>query len=101
MPDNKDYILNIRVSKELYEKLKHKAKENSESLSDLVRKSLDDSWEIFGDLRNEIFGQKETDNIVYYQKVIIAKDIKCSRCNTDISKGAEMFVGETKSGGKK
>lgn len=101
MENNKDYILNIRVSKELYEKLKHKAKENSESLSDLVRKSLDDSWEIFGDLKNEIFGQKETDNVVYYQKVIIAKDMKCSRCDALIPKGSEMFLGETKSGSKK
>lgn len=101
MEDNKDYIINIRVSKETYEKLKSKAKENSESLSNLVRKSLDDSWEIFGDLKNEIFGKKESDNIIHYQKVIIAKDTKCSRCGTPIFKGSEALLGETKTSQKK
>src|SRR5689334_8425549 len=100
--DNKEYIINIRVSKEVYNKLKNKAKENSESLSSLVRKTLDDSWEILGDIRNEFFGDaKNSNGVLYYQKIIVAKDTNCSRCQADISKGSEAYLGETKTGSKK
>lgn len=102
MEDNKDYILNIRVSKETYDKLKKKAKENSESLSGLVRKTIDDSWEIFGDLRDDLFGAKPAkEGVVHYQKVILAKNAECSRCGTIISSGTEGYVGQTKSGESK
>ncbi len=102
METNKDYILNIRVSKETYNKLKTKAKENSESLSTLVRKTLDDSWEIFSDLKSDLFGEdKKTNGVVYYQKVILAKDGICDRCSAAIAKGDHVFLGETKSGAKK
>lgn len=100
MSDNKEYIINIRVSKDTYNKLKAKAKENSESLSSLVRKTLDDSYEIFTDFKNDIFYKKtvSADNIVHYQKVIVAKDTNCDRCQINIHKGAEMFLAETKTG---
>src|SRR3989344_513259 len=97
MEDNKDYILNIRVSRETYNKLKHKAKENSESLSSLVRKSLDDSWEIFTDLKQDIIGSKKpSDNVMHYQKVILAQDTNCNRCSRVLDKDSQIFVGETK-----
>ena len=101
--DNKEYIINIRVSKETYDKLKVKAKENSESLSSLVRKTLDDSYEIFSDLKKDIFGgfNKGTDNILHYQKVIIAKDVDCQRCGAKIIKSSQAYLGETKSGAGK
>lgn len=103
MDDNKEYIINIRVSKDTYKKLKDKAKENSESLSSLVRKTLDDSYEILGDIKRDIFGEgeKPVNNIQYYQKVIVAKDVKCDRCQAEISKGSQVFLGETKTGVKK
>ena len=102
MEDNKDYIINIRVSKDTYTKLKDKAKQNSESLSDLVRKSIDDGWEILGDLKKDLFpGNKNNDGILHYQKVIVAKDMTCSNCNTNIPRGSHVFVGETKAGNKK
>ena len=103
MDNNKDYILNIRVSKDTLSKLKSKAKENSQSMSDLVRKTLDDSWEIFGDLKNDILG-KENENtrgVEYFQKVIMAKDSECSRCGAKIPKGNPAYLGETKNGSKK
>ena len=101
MQDNKDYILNIRVSKETYEKLKHKAKENSESLSNLVRKTLDDSWEIFGDLKNEIFGETKKERVMYYQKVIIGSAEFCGKCGKALVRGDSVLLGETKAGQKK
>ncbi len=101
MDNNKDYILNIRVSKETLNKLKAKAKENSQSLSGLVRKTLDDSWEIFGDLKEDIFGKDEKNKgVEYYQKVIVAKEVECDNCGSLIQKAYEAYLGETK-GGKK
>ena len=103
MEDNKDYILNIRVSKETYNKLKEKAKENSETLSTLVRKTLDDSWEILSDLKNELFNEnnKANNGVAYYQKIIAAKELACDRCKMNIPKGSQAFLGETKTGSKK
>lgn len=102
--DNKEYIINIRVSKEVYDKLKNRAKENGESLSNLVRKTLSDSWEIFDDLKKDLFGQSkkaDNENIEHYLKVIVAKDILCDRCQSKISKGDQVIFGETKTGLKK
>lgn len=102
MENNKEYIVNIRVSKDTYDKLKRKAKENSQTISNIVRKTLDDSYEVWGDLKKDLFGdKKENSGISYYQKVVMAKDEKCERCDSDIGKGDEAYVGETKSGSKK
>src|SRR4051812_37968646 len=103
MQDNKEYILNIRVSKDTYEKLKRIAKENSQTLSSLIRKTIDDSSEIFSDLRKDLFGgsEKSKDGLVYYQKVTAARDIECNKCHASVPKGSTIFMGETKSGAKK
>ncbi len=105
MTENKEYIINIRVSKDVYKKLKERAKENSESLSSLVRKTIDDGFEIFGDLRKELFGDGEEKNgngkFVHYEKVIVAREMECEHCHKPIAKGDNAFLGETKSGQRK
>jgi formamidopyrimidine-DNA glycosylase len=103
MEDPKDYIINIRVSKEVYDKLQTKAKENSESLSGLVRKTINDSMEIFGDITDELFSKNKggKNDFAHYQRVILAKDTPCDRCHTVIPKGSHVLVGETGSGEKK
>lgn len=100
--DNKEYIVNIRVSKDTYNKLKNKAKENSQTLSDLIRKTLDDSYEIFSDIRKDLFGDDKNKNgMIYYQKAILARDIHCDVCGNIVKKGTDIFIGETKNGNKK
>jgi formamidopyrimidine-DNA glycosylase len=103
MDNNKDYVLNIRVSKDTLTKLKNKAKENSQSLSDLVRKTLEDSWEIFGDLKEDLFGkgEKNANGVDYYQKIIVAKDVACEKCGAVIWKASEAYLGTAKTGEKK
>ncbi|MFA6098060.1 MAG: hypothetical protein WCV50_04650 [Patescibacteria group bacterium] len=103
MDNNKEYIINIRVSKETYRKLKAKAKEESESLSSLVRKTLNDSYEIFKDIKQDIFGneEKSSGNMLHYQKIILAKDTACERCHNEIAKGSQAYLGESKTGTKK
>lgn len=101
--DNKEYIINIRVSKDTYNKLKSRAKDNGESLSNLVRKTINDSWEIFTDLKKDILGgdKKPNGDITHYQKIFMAKDIICDHCNNNIPRGNQAFLGETKTGAKK
>ena len=102
MSENKEYIINIRVSKDVYEKLKRKARENSQTLSSLVRKTINDSYEVFKDFKREIFnGDNKNNNILYYQKIITATETTCERCHSKISRGNETYMGETKSGFKK
>jgi|GEM_PF-983013 len=107
MDENKDYVLNIRVSRETYNKLRSKARENRESLSSLVRKAVHDGLEIFGDIKKDFFGEKNdifkknVPDFDYFQSVIAAKNLACQRCSTQIAKGERAFIGETKSGSRK
>jgi thymidine kinase len=63
---------------------------------------LDDSYEIFRDLKHDILGEstKPVSNIMHYQKVIVAKDAVCEKCGSPIFKGSQVFLGETKVGAK-
>ena len=97
--ENKDYIINIRVSRETYDKVKQKASENRESISNLVRKVIEDSSEVISDLSRDIFGKGEKfSDIVSYHKAQLAKDIKCDRCARTIIKGEMATVGENNKG---
>lgn len=92
---NKDYILNIRVSRETYEKVKGMAKENSESISGLVRKVIQDSGEIFDDIFNV---KGNFSDIITYSAEKAARDIVCEKSGKKIKKGSNVIVGETPSG---
>lgn len=100
MEENKDYIINFRVSRKTYEKIKEKAKENRESISNLARKAVEDSAEIISDLSREIFGKGENkfEDIVSFHKAQFAQDMKCASCGKMIAKGTVGVVGETKAG---
>lgn len=104
MEENKDYIINFRVSRKTYEKIKEKAKENRESISNLARKAMEDSVEIIHDLSREIFGKGEKkekfEDIVSFHKAQFAKDMECASCGKAITKGAVGVVGENKTGKK-
>ena len=96
--ENKDYIINLRVSRATYEKIKEKARENRESISNLVRKTVDDSIEIFSDLSHEILGKeknKKFKDIIGYYKIKTAQDLKCDNCGAVILSGEIATVGET------
>ncbi len=93
--NNKDYILNIRVSKETYKKVKDMAKDNSESVSALIRKVLKDSEEILGD----IFPHKSGwDSIKTFSTEKAARDIVCEKTGKKVKKGSPVVVGQTSSG---
>ena len=102
MPDNsKDYIINLRVSRETYDKIKRKAKENQESISNLVRKAIDDSAEIIADLSNELLNKKAAfKDIVGYHKSKAARRLECAKCGAGIASGDVVTVGETESAKK-
>lgn len=93
--ENKDYILNIRVSKETYEKVKDMARENSESVSALIRKVLRDSEEIIGDV---FPGKNRWSDIKTYSTEKAARDIVCEQSGKNIRRGGTVIVGETASG---
>lgn len=93
---NKDYIINLRVSRDTYEKIKNKAKENSESVSTLIRKAITDSSEILGDITKDFFPSNEKfADIIGYHRFKTAQDLKCSQCQSKIPAGETATVGET------
>lgn len=99
--NKKDYIINLRVSRETYDKIKEKANENRETISNLLRKVIDDSGEIISDVSEEIFGKKQSFNdIISYHKSILAKDASCSKCKKKILKGKPATIGETRTNKK-
>ena len=98
----KDHIINLRLSKATYSKLKERAKANSESLSDLVRTTLNDSLEIMGDISHDVFGtKKKTDKVMHYYEVILTEPVACAKCSVRIKKGTKALLGETQSGKKR
>ncbi len=102
--DNKDYIINLRVSRATYEKIKAKAKENRESVSNLVRKAIEDSSEIISELSEELLGKKRArgkfKDIVSYHKSKTAQELTCAQCAAVIPAGEIATIGET-AGAKK
>lgn len=99
--DNKDYILNIRLSKDTYQKVKNLAKENAESVSHLVRKVIHDGLDIASDITKDVFGNdKKAPNIINYYNGIAAQDIACSECNQKIKSGQKIVIGESAFGKK-
>jgi hypothetical protein len=95
---NKDYIINLRVSRKTYEKIKDRAKTNSQTISNLVRNIIDDSTEIITDLSDEILGKKRSDkfnDIISYHKGLLAQDRKCDNCGMRIPKQSTATIGET------
>ncbi len=99
--NSKDYVINLRVSRATYDKIKQKAKENQESISNLVRKAIDDSTEIIADLSSDLLGKQTiSKDIVGYHKSKAAQELTCVKCGTKIGVGDVVTVGETE-GAKK
>ena len=99
--DGKDYVINLRVSRATYDKIKRKAKENQESISNLVRKAIDDSAEIVSDISGELFGKKDKfKDVIGYHKSKAAQELECAKCGAKIVPGEIVTVGETE-GAKK
>src|SRR5579872_6087706 len=99
--NTKDYIINLRVSRATYEKIKTKASENRDTVSNLIRKVIEDSSDIMQDLSRDIFGEpkkKSFDDVVGYHEITLAREMECARCGKVMKKGAKAEVGETKSG---
>ena len=96
--NNKDYIINIRVSRKTYDKIKDKAAKNSESVSSLMRNIIDDSVEIVSDLSRDIFGRGKGGkfkDVVSYYKASLAQDRACDNCGAEMKKHDTVIVGET------
>lgn len=103
MTANKDYIFNLRLSRDTVEKLKTKAKENGETASHFARKLLNDGLEVFGDLREDIFPKSSVplkDQVIHRYEVILMKDEVCCETEKKLKKGTKAIVGETEKGKK-
>ena len=98
----KDYLFNIRLSRQTYDKLKSKAMENRESVSNLARKMLNDGLEILDDISEELFDGKfrKKDEIVYYCEGIILTETSCHECGEKLKTNEKIKIGETKKGKK-
>ena len=100
MTDNKkDFIINLRVPRKLYETIKSKAHENRETISSLARKLFEDGCEIFSDLTNEIFPGKKEESVYSYE-VKAEGSLACSKCKKKIKKGEKVKIYETQNGKK-
>ena len=99
--DKKDYILNIRISRALYDKVTKKAYENRETTSHLLRKIIEDSAEIVGDLSEELFHtdrhKKQKPASYYFDAVLVENDV-CEKCERIVKEGESVRVMEMPDG---
>jgi formamidopyrimidine-DNA glycosylase len=99
--ESKNYILNIRLSQNTYQKVKNLAKENAESISQLVRKVIYDGLDIASDISEDILGKnKKTSNITNYYRGTAAQGLTCANCGHKIKSGATITIGESSFGKK-
>src|SRR5687768_1119722 len=100
MDDSKDYIINLRVSKETYEKIKNKARKNGDTISALLRNVINDSAEIISDLSSDLTGKKKSkfSDIVSYHRGMLAQARACDSCSMEMIKGEITTIGETDKG---
>lgn len=99
--ENKDYVINLRVSRATYDKLKKKAAENRDTLSGFVRKAIGDGSEVVRDLSRDVFGdrrKRKLEDIVSYHEADLARDTECAACGKALKKGRKASVGHTASG---
>lgn len=97
---NKDCLLNIRISKKTYDRVKRAAEENKESISNLIRKVINDCLEITNDISQDIFNKTETNKISAYYQGVAAQNITCAQCQKKIKSGNKITIGETTNGKK-
>lgn len=101
MEDTKDYIINIRVTKETYNNVRDSAKANSESISNFIRTLITDSADLVSDFAEGIAGRKKDfRDIISYHKAKLAKAVGCGKCGSTIPEGTVATVGETSSAKK-
>lgn len=94
----KDYIINLRVSRKTYDKIKDRARKNGETISNLIRSIINDSAEVISDLSSELTGKQAKDkfaDIISYSKATLAQSRPCDNCGKDLAKGETVAVGET------
>lgn len=101
MDDSKDYIINLRVSKETYDKIKDKAKKNGDTVSSLLRTIINDSAEIISDLSKDFRGDKSPskfNDVISYHRGILAQERICDNCGSPMAKNDVITIGETATG---
>lgn len=90
--EKKDYIINLRISRKTCDKLKQKAKENGQTLSSLIRKTVNDGLDIMGDVSDELLGKEKKNKTAYHHIVVANKDLKCTGCDKTIDKNTTIFT---------
>ena len=96
----KDCILNLRVSKETYEKIKERAKRDGDTASSLIRSLIQDSIDTVADLSFEFLSEadKQDTKIVSYHKGVLAQGRECENCRHTMKEGNAVVIGETSTG---
>jgi len=100
----KDYVINLRVSRQTYQKIKDKAKKNGNTISSLLRAVIDDSAEIISDLSQDLSGapysspKNRFSDITAYHRAVLAQARPCDNCRTEMIKGEITTIGETAKG---
>ena len=99
--DSKDRIINLRVSRTLYERIAGQAKANRETVSNFIRKAIEDSTGLFAELSGGIFGEAlRFKDIMGYHEIHAARQFACDACGRNVVVGEKATIGET-AGSKK
>lgn len=96
----KDCIVNLRVSKETYEKIKERAKRDGDTASSLIRSLIQDSIDTVADLSSEFLSEEDKPDaeIVSYHKGVLAQGRVCKNCDHEMKEGDAVTIGETSTG---
>ena len=100
MGDSKEFVINLRVSKQTYEKIKNRAKKNKDSVSNLIRNIINDSTEIISDISSDLKNKEKKakfNDVLIYQRGTLAKENLCGNCGAHMAAGESVTIGRTDS----
>jgi hypothetical protein len=110
-PELKERVIHTRVPESLEAELRKRASDLGISVSNLVRNVLGHAFGLVGDvvadshaIARAAKGQRTAapaspDDVVAWQRIVLAKNAVCARCNAVLAKGKPAAIGVTEGGG--
>lgn len=107
--EKKERVIHTRVPESLEAELRKRAQDLGISVSNLVRNVIGHAFGLVGDVaadshaiaraaRGEIRGEKkrvtpdDSDEVIAWQPIVLAKNAVCSRCNDILPRGKEAAI---------
>lgn len=93
--ENKDQMINLRVPRAVYKKIREFAEENRDTVSNVVRKAIEDNLTFIAEVSSQVLNNGKFQDVVGYASLKAARPLICDKCRSAIKTGEGIALGET------